>query len=69
MMKPRSVPADAATLSDETRAAGLREEIDFWSGMLESSRDTAPPETVERMTFALALAEFRLRELTRRRSA
>jgi hypothetical protein len=69
MMKPRSVPADAATLSDETRAAGLREEIDFWSGMLESSRDTAPSETVERMTFALALAEFRLRELTRRRSA
>lgn len=47
----------------DRRAACLREEIDFWQGMLEAAADTAAPESIERMSFALALAEFRLREL------
>ena len=47
----------------ERRAACLREEVEFWHGMLEAADGTMPAESVERMTFALALAEFRLREL------
>ena len=50
----------------EPESAGalrLREEIDFWAGMLEAADDSVPAESIERMTFALALAEFRLRTL------
>lgn len=47
----------------ERRVACLREEIDFWLGMLEAADDRVAPESIERMTFALALAEFRLREV------
>jgi len=56
-----------STAATAARAASLREEIDFWSGMLDAAQDTASAESIERMTFALALAEFRLRELRRRR--
>jgi hypothetical protein len=65
MMEPQTSAAAAARHDDpETeRAAGLREEIDFWAGMLEASQDTATAESIERMTFALALAEFRLRKM------
>jgi len=45
------------------RAARLREEIDFWAGMLAAADDSVPAASVERMSFALALAEFRLRAL------
>jgi hypothetical protein len=64
MNEPRTSAAAAAA-----RADSLREEIDFWSGMLEASQETATAESIERMTFALALAEFRLRELRRRQPA
>ena len=67
MMEPQSTAAAASRHDDpeSARAAGLREEIDFWAGMLEASPDTATAESIERMTFALALAEFRLRDLRR----
>lgn len=58
-MEPDSSPAATAA-----RAAGLREEIDFWAGMLEAAHGTAPAESIERMTQALALAEYRLRQLS-----
>ncbi|MEJ2385519.1 MAG: hypothetical protein P8Y54_14240 [Xanthomonadales bacterium] len=53
---------------DAMRAQALSEEIDFWAGMLNASQATAPAESIERMKFALALAEFRLRELRQQRS-
>lgn len=58
--KPAQNPEDDAL---ERRAACLREEVDFWQGMLEAADDTVPAESMERMSFALALAEFRLHEL------
>ncbi len=61
-LEPPKHPALAGEALDR-RAACLREEIDFWHGMLEAADDTAAPESIERMSFALALAEFRLREL------
>ena len=38
----------------------LRTEIGFWRDLIESCQETDPPERVERMRFALALAESRL---------
>ena len=38
----------------------LRSEIAFWQEMIGSRRDALPPEAVERMHHALALAERRL---------
>jgi len=61
-LEPPKHPDPAGEATDR-RAACLREEIDFWLGMLEAADDTVPAESIERMTFALALAEFRLREL------
>ena len=61
-LEPPKHAAPAGEAIDR-RAACLREEIDFWLGMLEAADDTTAPESIERMTFALALAEFRLREL------
>ena len=43
--------------------AGLRAEISFWNEMLEICGDDTPPESRERMGFALALAEKRLKAL------
>ena len=34
----------------------LRSEIGFWREMIESSRESNSPESIERMRFALALA-------------
>lgn len=44
-------------------AALLRSEIGFWRDMIETSRETEPAESLERMHSALALAETRLRQL------
>lgn len=64
MTKPTVAATDDAASADEAdeqRAACLREEVDFWHGMLESADERTPGEIIERMTFALALAEYRLR--------
>ena len=38
----------------------LRSEIGFWRELIESCDDSQPPESIERMHQALALAESRL---------
>jgi len=38
----------------------LRSEIGFWREMIESCQETEPPDSLERMRYALALAESRL---------
>ena len=38
----------------------LRSEIGFWREMIESCQETDPPDSIERMRFALALAESKL---------
>lgn len=38
----------------------LRSEIGFWREMIESCQDTDPPDSIERMRYALALAESKL---------
>jgi hypothetical protein len=66
MMEPDPFGAAGEAHGDNAAAARmacLSEEIEFWTGMLETSRDTAPAESIERMTCALALAEYRLRTL------
>lgn len=42
----------------------VRTEIGFWRDLIESCQDTDPPERIERMRFALALAEAKLSECT-----
>jgi hypothetical protein len=58
--------------SDRQRAPGvergitealLRTEIGFWRDMIVSCRETEPPDSIERMQHALALAEMRLGHL------
>jgi len=44
-------------------AAMLRSEICFWREMIDSCGGCEPPGTVERMRYALALAETRLATL------
>ena len=41
----------------------LRTEIGFWRDMIVSCRETEPPDSIERMQHALALAEMRLGHL------
>ena len=41
----------------------LRTEVAFWRDLVESSGDAVPPESIERMHQALALAESRLLQL------
>lgn len=41
----------------------LRTEIGFWREMIVSCRETEPPDSIERMQHALALAEMRLGHL------
>lgn len=41
----------------------LRTEVAFWRDLVESSGDAVPPESIERMQQALALAESRLLQL------
>lgn len=43
----------------------LRSEITFWRDLVRGCGDEVPPESVERMQQALALAESRLLELYR----
>ena len=38
----------------------LKSEIGFWREMIESCQETDPPDSIERMRFALALAESKL---------
>jgi hypothetical protein len=38
----------------------LRSEIGFWRELIESCQETESPERIERMRFALALAESKL---------
>ena len=38
----------------------LRSEVGFWRELIESSQATEPPESIERMRYALALAESKL---------
>lgn len=65
---PEPIPV-AASGGSRTQAetganeAGLRAEIAFWKEMLEICGDDTPPESLERMGFALALAEKRLKTL------
>lgn len=46
----------------------LRAEIIFWREMLQDDSDSLPPESVERIRQALALAEYKLRLWHRGRS-
>ena len=39
----------------------LRSEIGFWQELIESSQESATAESIERMRYALALAESRLK--------
>lgn len=43
----------------------LRSEIEFWHDLIESSKEKKPSESIERMRFAMALAESRLASLLR----
>ena len=52
-------PGDAHSQTDLNETV-LRSEIAFWREMIGSRRDALPPEAVERMHHALALAERRL---------
>jgi hypothetical protein len=54
-----SCPAAAAS------EALLRAEIGFWREMLGKADGCLPPESIERMRHALALAEYRLLRLDR----
>lgn len=47
----------------EGKESALRAEIVFWNEMLETCGESMPPESRERMGFALALAEKRLKTL------
>ena len=38
----------------------LRSEIGFWREMIDSCQESDPPDSIERMRFALALAESKL---------
>jgi len=47
----------------------LRTEIGFWRDMIVSSRETEPPDSIERMQHALALAKLRLGHLCKEHSS
>jgi hypothetical protein len=47
--------------------AALRSEVGFWREMIRARSEALPPEAVERMQHALALAEHRLVTLYGRR--
>ena len=53
-------PAGQVDLGPVGRAA-LQAEIRFWEDMIETRGHCLPPEAVERMQHAMALAERRLR--------
>ena len=57
-MKPGK--PDANGVQQGISEALLRSEIGFWREMIDSCQDTDPPDSIERMRFALALAESKL---------
>ena len=68
MAEPESIKAagpGAETRCAQLNETALRSEIGFWREMIESRSDALPLDAVERMHFALALAEQRLAELFR----
>lgn len=70
MTRPEPFGADDEAQPDATaaaRVACLSEEIEFWTGMLKASHGSAPAESIERMSCALALAEYRLRAVQQRK--
>jgi hypothetical protein len=58
--EPKHRGGDTGTVPHETV---LRSEISFWKEMIGSRSEALPPEAVERMHFALALAEKRLAQI------
>ena len=50
----------AADVQHGISEALLRSEIGFWREMIETCRETDPPDSIERMRYALALAESKL---------
>jgi hypothetical protein len=50
----------ASSVEQGITEALLRTEIGFWRDMIVACRDTEPPDSIERMQYALALAELRL---------
>lgn len=62
--KPRACGAAGGSCCDESEAL-LRAEIAFWREMLGNANCALPPESLERMRFALALAEYRYLKLNR----
>jgi len=59
---------DSATRGNRRKSgvnvALLRAEIAFWRDLLGGADLSVPPEGMERMRYALALAEYRLMQLT-----
>jgi hypothetical protein len=69
MKQDSATQAGQATQAWMQCAAGetlLRSEVAFWRELLASCDGGQPPESVERMRQALALAEYRLLSLYRR---
>jgi hypothetical protein len=64
---PKTQPGQASPAGLQCAAGEtlLRSEIMFWRELLASCDDAQPPEAVDRMRQALALAEFRLLRLYR----
>ena len=52
--------ATGAIEEDPAEPEGLRAEIRFWQDMIDTRSGYLPPEAVERMRYAKALAETRL---------
>jgi len=42
----------------------LQSEIEFWRELIESCKETDPPDRIERMQYALALAESKLASIS-----
>ena len=63
--EPQCGPANLAGLQCTSGEILLRCEISFWRELLASSEGVQPPEAVDRMRQALALAEYRLLSLCR----
>ena len=59
----------AVSMQRGINEALLRTEIGFWRDMIVSCRDTEPPDCLDRMHQALALAETRLVQLVGKRKS
>jgi len=63
MQDKEDAPTADGTMVRDAEAQGdglLRAEIGFWRQLLAAAEPTLPPESIERMQQALALAEYRL---------